>query len=323
MPQRTIERTGALRRAMLAASLLLLAACGSNPPAPVEHRTEPRADLRTRPAPAAAPAAAGAAAGTAPSPAMANAPDSGPQTAPIRSAGVEVRPLDRSAEAPRAPAITPGMQRTAPRGVKRPYSDERLGEMRASGQASPLASGAVPPAPAASGGSGAAGASGATSATAPGTAAAPATGSAGASRTDGDDTRAEKTEKADAKPAAAGGFDWPAKGRVIQGFTEPRSMGIAIAGSPGDPVTAAADGKVIFSGPGPRGYGNLLIVKHEGDTLTVYAHNRALLVKDGQAVRRGQKIAELGDSGTDRPKMHFEVRRSGRPVDPQKLLPPR
>ena len=100
-------------------------------------------------------------------------------------------------------------------------------------------------------------------------------------------------------------------------------MGISIAGSAGDPVNAAADGKVIFSGPGPRGYGNLLIVKHDGDTLTVYAHNRALLVKDGQSVKRGQKIAEVGDTGTDRTKLHFEVRKSGRPIDPQKLLPPR
>ena len=136
-------------------------------------------------------------------------------------------------------------------------------------------------------------------------------------------TDAKTDGKPDAKTDSSASFDWPARGQVIQGFAEPRSMGIAIAGSPGDPVTAAADGKVIFSGPGPRGYGNLLIVKHDAETLTVYAHNRALLVKDGQSVKRGQKIAELGDSGTDRPKLHFEVRKSGRPVDPQKLLPPR
>jgi lipoprotein NlpD len=134
--------------------------------------------------------------------------------------------------------------------------------------------------------------------------------------------------KSDAKPDADGksdaaAFAWPAKGKVVQGFTEPRSMGISIAGTPGDPVTAAADGRVIFSGPGPRGYGNLLIVRHDADTLSVYAHNRALLAKEGQSVRRGQKIAELGDSGTDSPKLHFEIRKSGRPVDPLKLLPPR
>jgi len=100
-------------------------------------------------------------------------------------------------------------------------------------------------------------------------------------------------------------------------------MGISIAGSPGDPILAAADGRVILSGPGPRGYGNLVIVKHDAETLSVYAHNRALVVKEGENVRRGQKIAELGDSGADRPKLHFEIRKSGKPVDPQKLLPPR
>ena len=128
-----------------------------------------------------------------------------------------------------------------------------------------------------------------------------------------------------AEPAAvsSSGFAWPARGRVVQGFSAPRSMGISIAGSPGDPVSAAADGRVIFSGPGPRGYGNLVIVKHDDETLSVYAHNRALSVKEGQSVKRGQQVAELGSSGTDAPKLHFEIRKSGKPVDPQKLLPPR
>lgn len=119
------------------------------------------------------------------------------------------------------------------------------------------------------------------------------------------------------------GFIWPARGKVIQSFSEPKNMGIAIAGNPGDPVQAVADGRVIFSGPGPRGYGNLLILKHDSETLSVYAHNRSLLVKEGAQVRRGQQIAELGESGTDRPKLHFEIRRSGKPVDPVKLLPSR
>jgi len=100
-------------------------------------------------------------------------------------------------------------------------------------------------------------------------------------------------------------------------------MGVSIAGAPGDPINAAADGKVIFSGVGPRGYGNLIIVRHDADTLSVYAHNRALLVKDGDQVQRGQKIAELGDSGADRPKLHFEILKAGKPVDPTKLLPAR
>jgi lipoprotein NlpD len=120
---------------------------------------------------------------------------------------------------------------------------------------------------------------------------------------------------------APGEFAWPAKGKVIQGFGEARSTGIAIAAAPGDPVSAAADGKVIFSGQGPRGYGNLIIVKHDADTLSVYAHGRTLLVKEGQTVRKGQKIAEAGDSGADKPKLLFEIRKGGKPVDPLKLLP--
>lgn len=100
-------------------------------------------------------------------------------------------------------------------------------------------------------------------------------------------------------------------------------MGISIEGKPGDPVNAAGDGRVIFSGIGPRGYGNLLIVKHEGELLSVYAHNRALLVREGDQVARGQKIAEIGDSDADRPMLRFEIRREGRPVDPSRYLPAR
>lgn len=100
-------------------------------------------------------------------------------------------------------------------------------------------------------------------------------------------------------------------------------MGIAIAGKPGDPVVAAGDGKVIFSGPGPRGYGNLVIIKHDADTLSVYAHNRSLLVKEGASIKRGQRIAELGETGADSPQLHFEIRKQGKPVDPAQFLPPR
>lgn len=126
-------------------------------------------------------------------------------------------------------------------------------------------------------------------------------------------------------PAAANAdrpFIWPAAGDVTQSFTDPKSMGIAIAGKAGDPVSAAADGRVIFSGLGPRGYGKLLIVEHDDDLLSVYGNNRALLVKEGQAVRQGQRIAELGSSGTDLPRLHFEIRRLGKPVDPISYLPP-
>lgn len=111
-------------------------------------------------------------------------------------------------------------------------------------------------------------------------------------------------------------------GRVVQGFAE-TSKGIALGGSSGDAVLAAADGKVIFSGNGPRGYGNLVIVKHANDMLSVYAHNRSLAVKEGQVVRKGQKVAELGDTGGSSPRLHFEIRQQGKPVDPLTVLPKR
>jgi lipoprotein NlpD len=120
-----------------------------------------------------------------------------------------------------------------------------------------------------------------------------------------------------------GAWGWPATGRVLQNFDESSNKGISLAGRIGDPVVAAADGRVIFSGTGPRGYGNLVIVKHGGDLLSVYAHNKSLTVKEGQSVNRGQKIAELGESGTNSPKLHFEIRQQGKPVDPLKFLPRR
>ena len=116
------------------------------------------------------------------------------------------------------------------------------------------------------------------------------------------------------------GFAWPANGQVIQGFDEAKNKGIDIAGKAGDPVFAAADGQVVYAGAGLRGYGNLIILKHDNTYLTAYAHNQKLLVKEDQKVRRGDKIAEMGSSDADRVKLHFEVRRQGKPVDPAKFL---
>jgi len=116
---------------------------------------------------------------------------------------------------------------------------------------------------------------------------------------------------------------WPAAGPVTMAFDEARSKGLSIAGRPGDPVLAAADGRVIYAGSGLRGYGNLVIVKHNATYLSAYAHNQSLLVKEDQVVRRGQKIAEMGSSDTDRVQLHFEVRRQGKPVDPARVLPAR
>jgi lipoprotein NlpD len=116
---------------------------------------------------------------------------------------------------------------------------------------------------------------------------------------------------------------WPARGAVLAAFDEVKNKGLDIAGAMGDPVLAAADGRVVYVGAGLRGYGNLIIVKHNATYLTAYAHNQTLLVKEDQTVRRGQKIAEMGSSDADRVKLHFEVRRQGRPVDPARYLPPR
>jgi lipoprotein NlpD len=129
-------------------------------------------------------------------------------------------------------------------------------------------------------------------------------------------------------PAAREGEDdmtwsWPAAGPLAATFDEGKSKGLDIAGKAGDPVLAAADGRVVYAGSGLRGYGNLIIVKHNPTFLTAYAHNQTLLVKEDQVVRRGQKIAEMGSSDADRVQLHFEIRRQGKPVDPARLLPAR
>lgn len=221
-------------------------------------------------------------------------PSDGVESAPVRSGRIEARPLGGGtialpSQAPAVPAD--GTVRTTPDGLKKPYSEAALAAMRAQG-------------------GGAQGGSPGASAT-PGPASAGTAGIAGAAAT--------RTPL----PTANRPFAWPAGGRIIRRFSDAKSMGIAIEGSPGDPIVAAADGKVIFSGLGPKGYGQLLIVKHDDDLLSVYAHNRSLLVKEGQSVRRGQRIAELGATGASSPQLHFEIRRQGKPIDPLTMLPER
>jgi lipoprotein NlpD len=116
-------------------------------------------------------------------------------------------------------------------------------------------------------------------------------------------------------------FKWPTRGNLIAGFDEVKNKGLDIAGKAGDPVLAAADGRVVYAGSGLRGYGNLIILKHNNTYLTAYAHNQTLLVKEDQAIKQGQKIAEMGNSDADQVKLHFEIRRQGKPVDPAKYLP--
>ena len=137
------------------------------------------------------------------------------------------------------------------------------------------------------------------------------------------------TGAATPQPAAARENDddmtwaWPAAGPVVSGFDDAKTKGLAIGGKAGDPVYAAADGRVVYAGSGLRGYGNLVIVKHNANYLTAYAHNQTLLVKEDQIVKRGQKIAEMGSTDADRVQLHFEIRKQGKPIDPSRLLPPR
>lgn len=129
--------------------------------------------------------------------------------------------------------------------------------------------------------------------------------------------------KADSSAAAAAtpdsGWLWPTQGKVLEGFSD-KNKGIDIAGKLGQPVLAVAGGSVVYSGSGLRGYGKLIIIKHDKTFLTAYAHNSQILVKEGQVVKKGQKIAEMGNTDADQVKLHFEVRRFGKPVDPTQYL---
>lgn len=138
-------------------------------------------------------------------------------------------------------------------------------------------------------------------------------------------TAASTTVASESRPATDTEINWiwPTNGVVLTGFDDVKNKGLDIGGAAGDPVVAAADGRVVYVGAGLRGYGNLIILKHNNVYLTAYAHNQTLLVKEDQSVLKGQKIAEMGNSDADRVKLHFEVRRQGKPVDPAKYLPAR
>lgn len=136
----------------------------------------------------------------------------------------------------------------------------------------------------------------------------------------------KKTTKKNTKKSAARSklhWRWPAAGRLIETFSarDPLRKGIDIAAKAGSSVRAAADGRVVYTGSGLRGYGKLIIVKHNDEFLSAYAHNRKLLVKEGVKVKSGQRIAEMGKTGTNKVKLHFEVRRDGTPVNPLHFLP--
>lgn len=125
------------------------------------------------------------------------------------------------------------------------------------------------------------------------------------------------------QPDEAGSIDWgwPAQGKVVDGFSETANLkGIDIAGKMGQPIYASAPGKVVYTGSGLRGYGKLIIIKHDKTYLSAYAHNSKIFVKEGDVVKKGDKIAEMGDTDADKVELHFEIRRFGKPVDPMNFL---
>jgi len=315
----------ALWRAPLGAVGLVLAACAGSPPAPVESRTAPpgghlsASPVRVQPAPV-VPARPSS---TAPVQSSSAATAAGSRPA-SSAAPAATRPLAPSSSRPGAPpasnpsAETATAVQTTP--LAAPAIESRAIETRPL-DARPLDSRTAAPAVSTAGA--------ASAAAGPAPAPAPAPAIASSATSAAAKPSLAQTQGA-ASPAPGAGapsrgdvdFAWPVPGRVLQGYTE-TGKGIALSGSAGEPVFAAAEGRVIFSGNGPRGYGNLIIVKHANDLLSVYAHNSRLLVKEGQNVARGDRIAELGDTGGNTPRLHFEIRRQGKPVDPLPYLPRR
>lgn len=197
--------------------------------------------------------------------------------------------------APEVRPVTPPVpKKTAPRGDKRPYTDATLAEMQKGESANgKVAEKAEKPEPAVS---------------VPPAASPPAI-------VPGSTVTATDDEKLS--------WMWPSDGKIVATFDEGKNKGIDIAGKAGQQVMAAGAGKVMYAGSGIRGYGNLVIVKHSNSLLSAYAHNRSIVVKEGQNVNKGQMIAEMGDSDADSVKLHFEIRQQGKPVDPSKFLPTR
>lgn len=294
---------------------LLLGGCAATRPAPVVHRTSPgTAPVAT--APQSAPVVPAMDGHSADPGSVADAGTAGDEGQADEGAA-EVTPIYQGAinapgkyGAPQDPNLKVG-----PQGMKRPYGTPKPTVVaQAPSDAGLSAQGA-----AAAGAAGAAGAKGA------GAAASAKDAGKDAAKDEGKDAQAAKVPPV---PSATRNFDgvrfsWPVGGRVVQPFDGVSNKGLLLSGKVGDAVLAAADGRVIFSGQGPRGYGNLIIIKHSNEMLSVYAHNRSLAVKEGQQVTRGQKIAELGDAGNGQPALHFEVRQGGKPVDPAGVLPKR
>lgn len=208
-----------------------------------------------------------------------------PMAMPIGvGSGVEVRPLDGSA--PPATAASAGNTIREPKGGKEPYSDEAYARLNSQPPVAPLAA-------------------------------------ASSASTASEASAASTTEAAGTAQVEGVLWAWPSPAKIKAGYNGASNKGVDFAGKQGDPVLSAGEGRVLYVGDALAGYGKLVIVKHSTDHLSVYAHNSRILVKEGQAVKLGQKIAEMGSTGTDSVKLHFEIRKQGKPVDPMPFLPKR
>lgn len=233
-------------------------------------------------------------------------PPGGVQTRPIEARGsVESRPLDSSASGRAAPSAQAAREtvKSEPRAVKLPYTDENYARLSAD---RPAAS-AAQPAPQAS-------------SPPP---AQPAPQQQAATKPPAPESKPPAQAVAEPEDDDKIDWGWPTVGRVIAGFSEASNKGLDIGGKAGQAVVASAAGTVLYVGSGIRGYGKLIVVRHTKSISSVYAHNSEVLVKEGQRVAKGQKIAEMGSTDADQVKLHFEIRRLGKPTDPAKLLPER
>lgn len=193
--------------------------------------------------------------------------------------------LPGAAEARPLVPVNPATNKTSPRGEKRPYSEAALAELQKAD------SGVPAPVPK------------------------PETAPVAKAK--------EKTPEGAAAEHDAIEWMWPVDGKLLAGYDDVKNKGFDIGGKMGQEVFAAAAGKVMYAGSGIRGYGNIVIIKHTDILLSAYAHNKSILVKEGQAIAKGQKIAEMGNSDSDTVKLHFEIRQQGKPVDPSRYLPGR
>jgi lipoprotein NlpD len=260
-------------------------------------------------------------------------------TAPLRTPPPVVAG-DARAAAPASPPVPRNNEnyKSQPKALKEPYSEQALRDVARNANAVPPPVAAAPPPaiapptpPATTAGAASVGAAamgtvaGAAAASPPAAAPAPPVEPVVVARAE---PKPDLRPESKAAAADDGGDDkidwlWPTSGKLVTGFSDTANLkGIDIAGKAGQPIFASAAGKVVYAGTGLRGYGKLVIVKHNNTYLSAYAHNKDLLVKEGQQVTRGQKIAEMGNTDSDEVKLHFEIRKLGKPVDPLKYLPP-